>query len=646
MTIVPCSLLRHFTLPHKMRRATGFSGAGRKVAYEDAEINTGKSAPKPTPSPVHGSLPPMPRKHRESSPQLPTPYQPKKRLSASPSAGDLMEQNQLGRPLSGSHLTSSNSSLTDNELDNYEPVTHFLLDPLQQQKGGGDGGIRISLGGSSSDGAGGGGASSASNRTSSSSFNAPSYPAPLPPKHETPEISQSKSKSLGGAEDKDGSGKEEDEEDDDGYEPVKVEGGQVSIQSSYGDEVERAQLPLLSSSSTPRSSLAGDSSHNSPMKSGLEGGPKSSPRGSLSDLLSPQKLSTSPRDRAAFNEGAARYLANVKASRSPVMPPEPTTPPPSPPTKARQLEKDIKAPSGEVQPKLPPKKRSQKTQQLVQPSSSPDTDIYSFDRLDSSTGSPQTGNFQPPGFFQPPTPSSVTANISYDDSNVYEFDSLEKAPLPSRPPKPENYSMAKPISSHEVDDSNVYEFDRLDKPPVIPKKLGPGRGAKLKSSQSFNVQSSSSAMSSSFKLTGKMPVHEAPPTILPRKPDPPTSPYQFHDDANVYEFDSLEPETPNTLPQATPTMATSLKGASEQMHDDSDIYEFDTLQAKEEQPRVNETGKDTLSPETGQVRKGNSVETYSMVPSSKLAPKAQSPALPPKSSPPALRSKLAEVSGI
>jgi len=438
-----------------------------------------------------------------------------------------------------------------------------------------------------------------------------------------------------------------------------VEGGQVSIQSSsHWDDVERAQLPLLSSSSTPRSSLAGDSSHNSPMKSDFEGGvSKSPPQGSFADVLSSQKLSTSPRDKTLLNEGASRYLANVKASRLPAMPPEPTSPPPSPPTKARQLEKDGKAPTKEIQPKLPPKKRSQKTTQFVQPGHlSADFDVYSFDRLDSSTGSPQTGNFQPPARSLQPQMPSPTPDVSYDDSNVYEFDSLEIAPLPSRPPKPESYSMAKPCAPpQDVDDSCVYEFDRLDKPPVIPKKIGTGGGAKLKSSQSFNVQSSSSSLSS-LKSTGKKSFHEAPPTILPRKPDPPTSPYQFHDDDNVYEFDSLDPETPKAPSQATPTLATSAKGAMDLTQNDSDIYEFDTLQAKE-QPRINEgrgAAKDTLSPETGQVRKSNPIEAYSLVPSAKPAPKPpvdsqktpQSPALPPRSSPLVMRSKPAEVRGI
>jgi len=103
-----------------------------------------------------------------------------------------MEQHQLGgRSQSGSHHTSSNSSLnqmSDNDMDNYEPVAHFLSDPPQLK---GDGGVRISLGGSS-DGA-GGGTPSTSNRMSTSSFNAPAYPAPLPPREGNSEVVKRKS---------------------------------------------------------------------------------------------------------------------------------------------------------------------------------------------------------------------------------------------------------------------------------------------------------------------------------------------------------------------------------------------------------------------------------------------------------------------
>ena len=152
---------------------------------------------------------------------MPTPYQSKHRLGVSPSSGDLLEQQQLGlsgRPLSGSHHTSSSSSLnqiSDNELDNYESVSEYLIEPERK----------------SSQQVGGSSGSEGSHRMSSASFNAPSYPAPLPPKKESTQDMKRKSRNssldvnkMDEVKEPEGgdNGGDEDDDDDDGYEPVKV----------------------------------------------------------------------------------------------------------------------------------------------------------------------------------------------------------------------------------------------------------------------------------------------------------------------------------------------------------------------------------------------------------------------------------------
>ena len=652
-----------------MRRATGFSAGQRIVSsYEDTEIGGkplnipkggGKSS---SPSPIHGTT--LSRKQREGSPQMPSPYLSKKHLSVSPSTGDLAEQ-QHGRPLSGSHNTSSSSSLnqiSDNELDNYEPVSDFL--PMLERR-------------PSQSGRGGGSEDKRNQRTSLSSFQAPSYPAPVPPKGISGGNDKQKSKNLSTIQSvhQSGDGRDDDDDDDDdddGYEPVVVEGGQVSIKS-YDDEVERAQLPLLSSSSTPRSSLAGDSSHSSPMRNNEV---KSPAKGSsVPEIFSPNKLSSSPRDKTSLNEGAARYLANVKAGRTTVMPPEPTTPPPSPPIMPK--ERDGGPPSMSTpkhsaedaeQPKLPPKKRSKAAvAQPVQAPPADDDDVYAFDRLDPSPTPPKlTSQSLPPKPVQPSTTASK--EVSYDDSNVYEFDTLEKVTLPARPPKAYNYSLAKPSpvpSVEETDEDNVYEFDRLEKPPALPKKMFSSAGPKIKSSQSFNIRSSyDSNSSSAMRKFGSMVSKEAPPSIIPKKPDPPIN-YQFHDDPDVYEFDNLEPQTPKQLPPTPTSSSASMASGKMHKYDDTEIYSYDMLDAPVQPKEVGggrgvvtgDQARDNLSPETGQVRKHIPAESYSLVPPARPPPKmseqgggasggqrSQGPLLPPKSSPPIIHKPPPEVS--
>ncbi len=67
------------------------------------------------------------------------------------------------------------------------------------------------------------------------------------------------------------------------------------------------------------------------------------------------------------------------------------------------------------------------------------------------------------------------ADVSFDDGNVYEFDTLEAVTIPSRPPKPASYGSTtkSPLESavEDVDGDNVYEFDKLEKSPVIAKKM-------------------------------------------------------------------------------------------------------------------------------------------------------------------------------
>ena len=315
------------TLPNKSRRATGI-GSRRMPTYEDTDLDHHQQQQQQqqsavvnrvlrkssSPSPLHSSGGGSGRS-LESSPKLPSPYQSKKQLRLSPSLGDVAE---LGKTLTASQhsSTSSLNRLSDTDNDAYEPISDFLRHPSPS---------------SSSSPSTTTAATAATMSTvpapmpptivtpapnafehAQSGFSPPSYPAPVPPgknlSREVKKLTSSKERL-----DKMAEGKEEEDEDDDGYTPVKVEKGQVSIQE-FRDGVERAVLPFFSSSSTRSSATSSEGTFST------HGGG------------SPMKGGEGHRHRTPSNpETSGGGSVSTTSKKGFVIPPEPTSPPPSPP---------------------------------------------------------------------------------------------------------------------------------------------------------------------------------------------------------------------------------------------------------------------------------------------------------------------------
>ena len=610
-------------------------------------------------------------KPHEESPKLPSPYMSKKQLGVSPSSGD---GSDLSKRFSSSQhsSTSSLNQLSDIDQDAYEPIADFLMkssDPpsltsssvpqprasaiLEQDE--------------------------LMSTSVQSSFSPPSYPAPIPPK---------KGRAARAPERLN----EEDEDEDEGYTKVKLEGGQVEIEG-YTDDVERAPLPLLSTSTSARSSLAGgDSSQSSPFKyagtTGSGGGSRqrspSAPDvtfGSIGFAPSPSKTTS------------------VSSSNRVLLPPEPTSPPPSPPVDQRDptppIPISIKSPSPlliqqnlarddgsrsatppeahtttEEQPKLPPKKRN-----VASISSSfreTDDDIYAFDTLDppSSTVPPKPS----------PTPTSTTqANI---DDDIYTFDTLEQPPPMPTKTKPTSgpSSYVPQTSEGEYNDGeNIYEFDNLEDepitpvaPPVQPKRpepYSPG-GVKKKGSVMRPPKPTEEPPPIPRKsITARSSISSAPSAAaaLPQRQS-----YQFQDDDDVYSFDSLEPPPPpapaKPFPGKKPDLPTPYSKPPQptpsptitpdlQMHDDDDVYAFDSLEPAQGRPGSSGAVSNP-SPEVGGSNASDSPpdQTYfdhlvtgqrPLPPPGKPPPKygaagvaaGKPPTIPPKNSPPAVKRK-------
>lgn len=652
------------SLPSKMRRATGIPSSFTRIStYEETDILGGESQSLVTLRARKSSSPSalrrISREKRETSPQVPTPYQSKKHLSISSSSGDVAEN---ARHLSGSQRTSSSSSINQmsgNESDGtYESVTDYIKTSSSipvPQPGNGHGDV-----------------DSGKNITQSSSFNAPSYPAPIPPKKSRMRSKKSEAEDgvVAKATREEGERRvgcvDDDDDDDDGYEPIKLDGGQVEFQS-YTDEVERAQLPLLSSPS-PWSSVTGDSNQSSPVcinefrksPSGLsESG--SFPRSS--------RLSTSPHE-GRLNEGASRYIANVKSGQA-LMPPEPTSPPPSPPKGGEQemlppaVPITIKSPSPlldkknttamtvmdsneEEQPKLPRKKRG--TRPSISTPKSCEEDLYAFDTLVTSA-TPKQGRLV------------TQANISsLDNTEVVTSKSADQTSVLLQPQKSQvsqfkSYSVPTP-SFFDEEDENVYEFDSLSKPPEIPKKSD---FASVKREKRSSYDLSSSKQTSSVAKVNNSLSKESPPSTL-SKPEQSVL-RQLHDDQDIYSFDSLQPQAKSQR-QPSPRKLDSRGGEEgmSQKHDNKEIYSFDYLDSRLQSGIRTETrgvSSESISPETGQTRKLDVTQgslIQSSAPPNKPPPnleelrvrgggeRASGPTLPPKSSPPMLQKRTQGVS--
>lgn len=498
-------------MPQKNRRVSN---------YEDTDLDQAPKVPhkSSSPSPFHdGGL----RKHREGSPKIPIPYQSNKQLGLSPNsaAGDGSDGSK--RYSSSQHSSTSSLNQLSDDADAYEPIADFLKTTMSASS--------VPQPDSSLD-----------QSETPSSFNAPSYPAPIPPK-KTLETTRIPERFV----------EEEEGDDDDGYTRVNLEGGQVEIME-YTDSVERAALPLLSSSST-RSSLTGDSTHSSPMRTERQRSPSAPDIGPGISSLS-HSLQNQPK----FVSTSSGKVA---------MPPEPTSPPPSPPVSnprnptppipitakspspllsQRNVTSDgsrsispSSSSSQEQQPRLPPKKRNQN---LSVSSSVRDDDIYSFDTLNPSIlSSSVPKNPAPPPFTQP----------SFIDDDIYAFDTLEPpppVPVKNDPRKTTTSFPALSTSSPfqpSYDDDNIYEFDNLEDVPSVSKEdvfSVPKEAVPSIPKKRYSLTAKKTSMS-----TSSMPQGEDPPPI-PRKSffsqsSASTAPvpqgYQFHDDVPLIRWNQL-----------------------------------------------------------------------------------------------------------
>ena len=556
-----------------MRRATGVPNRHIRT-YEDTEINIPPNYPK---GPNKATTPSpqhfTTRRSRETSPKVPSPYSSKKRLTVSSNTRQ-----------SGS-LHSSNSSLnqsSDTDTDLYESVDFLKEDgSLQSQS-----------------------SNEHEKPKPQTSFSPPKYPAPIPPKkNRVPRISEHVEDKVADNED----------DDDDGYTQVNLEAGLVEI-CGYTDEVERAELPLFSSPST-RSSITGDSDtvHSSPLRQDRTRSP------SAPEILG------SPKDQSA--------IAKSKF----IVPPEPTSPPPSPPySRQGSVPINIKSPSpllsqqntsslvggqnnsSEEQPKLPPKRKNASSSSLST-TKNIDADIYAFDSLNPQNIS---SSFQK---------SSSFSIQSHDDDNIYTFDTLETPPPLPVKNNPRQVSSIPSGPLYQQDGESSHRFDNLEESNYSSKKT---------EVPSDNSRSSLSLSQSPTPSSLKSDVSEEPPPPLPTKkasavskskqliredggseaserasnpskaPKPVLSPskqeVQLYDDADTYSFDSLQPlyqanagKNIGTKPMAA---SPSPDKPGVQMFDDKDIYSFDSLQPlhQADSSNLGSHAVHKLSPETGQ----------------------------------------------
>ena len=624
-----------------MRRATGIPAASKRMShYEDSEIGPPHSVPyrsRKSTSPMNLM---SVRELKEGSP-VPSPYQSKNQLSMSMSTGDESDQVRFN---SGSLISSSNSSLnqiSDVECDTYESVSDFLKYPASVPSS----------------------ATAAQDMDNGrnilhSSFNAPSYPAPIPPK-KSREIKKVKAieKEVSKDGQEDGKGKmcSDDEDEDDGYEKVLLgDGRQVEIVQSY-DDVERAQLPLVSSPST-RSPLTGDSSHSSPQRAG------EFLRSTSGFSEGSKSLSTSPlENKTSLNEGASRYIAHVKSGHA-QFPPEPISPPPPPPTGsvaesmtpsvpaivksssfANTLTTAVKEEVEEEQPKLPPKKRSRAQLASQQESNnSPDPLLSSSLKPVSllSSGTPTMGN-------------------SFDK---FKAQTLDDSELSSQPLKvlPVTASASVPTNSFfpEEDDESLGSLE----PPRIPRKSESNILKPILSSQSFNYPPVTKRRSTVSQFG--CPLLKGVPPAIPKRPVA-SLVNKFQDEEDVYSFDSLnakKPKQPSLRQKDIPEVAA---GGGERPY--KDLYSFDHLDSRLALGIEAETGtssRGTLSPETGQARKHDTMEGELVQPPAPFSPTRPPPVtddgggaveeklhvllpvLPPKGSPPLVQRRMKRVSSL
>ena len=336
------------TLPNRaiVRRATGVPGKMRTPSiYEDTDF-TPKVPAKRSVSNVSTPRGPAPNQPPPRLVSSGSPQSSKKRLSATPSSGGSSEHLDIIQEGSNRGSIASVDSLIDEAGKDYEPIDQYLVTNHE--------GEPPKPSNRWSQGAGSFPVSSVPGQRSSVA--APRYPAPPPP---------TKLPS--------------DDENDDGYEPVRITEG--SVTSAFVDEVDRAALPFRPTPLRSSVSMSEATPTRNQDRDRSPSAPEATPIPSTRISTSPRELSKSPPKFADTKHGKI------------LIPPEPTSPPPSPPT-----DRDVVSPSSPKprppsplthsigtrpltpeQPKLPPKQR--KSSQLTPTWSSQDDNVYEFDRL-------------------------------------------------------------------------------------------------------------------------------------------------------------------------------------------------------------------------------------------------------------------------
>ena len=518
VSTVHCTIRR--TMPKQIsRRATGVPGRMKMPSfYEQTDPDLNEKPRQPAKRSVSNvsafqnppSQPPPRLNSNQTSPST------KRRLSAEPEVPHISEgsnenltvpfQNEERRSQESSRQSSVNrlsglSEDLDEDLSNYEPIDGYLKEkrrsenkvPLPQQS---ESKVpspqqsenKVPSPQRSQEG------SPRSHR--SSMAEAPHYPAPLPPglNKLTPD----------------------NDEDSDGYEQVQL-ASQDDNTNEFRDEVERAVLPLKPGVVRVGSGLPQPHSRErSPSYTGAPSfmkrhGRERSPTVALNRQPSGSPpsigvLSSSVPASSILSSGASpshllRPPIKDKSSSPPkwadtksgkvLIPPEPASPPPSPP-----IGRDVFSPPGKPtsqqrhrsssppteQPVLPPKKKSVKNpsyeSHILQAHSKPtndDNEIYSFDRLSPPpAAAPRMSS--PAGTPQRDAVTTTSVGTTQQDDIYFDHLTSGPPPLPKKASTPAYQTGSTRQTSQpgsQPDDDNVY-FDHLASgpPPTVPSKTG------------------------------------------------------------------------------------------------------------------------------------------------------------------------------
>ena len=351
--------------------------------YEDTDFKTPKAPAKRSVSNVSTPRSPAPN---QPPPRLggggSSPQSTKKRLSTTPSSGGSSEHLDIIQEGSNRGSVVSVDTLIDVGGKDYEPIDQYLVSNQE--------GETPKPSNRWSQGPGNLPTSSVPGQRSNVA--APRYPAPPPP---------TKSPS---------------DDENDGYEPVRITDG--SVTSAFIDEVERVTLPFRPTPSARTSLSTSDAT--SIKKQDRD----RSPSAPEATPIPSSRFSTSPQDPPP-------NFADTKHGKV-LIPPEPTSPPPSPPTGRDVVLPPSPKPrppsplahsvsTSPQQPKLPPKQR--KSSQLTPSWSSQDENVYEFDRL-SPPPSPNKADQHTPS-----PPSHPMGADTFEENNVY-FDHLVDGPPP------------------------------------------------------------------------------------------------------------------------------------------------------------------------------------------------------------------------